>query len=72
MVRFEDIAAVTKVFDCRLMTLSMPTLEPSQEETDEVMGRVDGNDDDDDDCDGDDMSDDDDGDGMCCPSVSSG
>lgn len=70
MVRFEDIAAVTKLFDCRLMTLSVPTLEASQNETDEVMGRVDGNDDDD--CDGDDISDDDDGDDMRCPSVSSG
>jgi hypothetical protein len=70
VVRFEDIAAVTKLFDCGLVTLSVPTLEASQDETDEVMGRVDGNDDDD--CDGDDMSDDDDGDDMCCPSVDSG
>jgi hypothetical protein len=70
VVRFEDTAAVTKGVDCRLVTFSIPTLEASQDETDEVIGRVDGNDDED--CDDDDMSDDDDGDGMCCPSVSSG
>jgi len=75
VIRFEDTAAVRIGVSCRLVTSSISTLEASLDETDEVIGRVDGNDDDEDDCDGDDMSDmsdDDDGDGMCCPSVSSG